>query len=190
MTGVLCMSLTALSRNWSAVQMATRGPSHQPVHMALSLGTRCLLLLCVCPDQLSCQKTEAFGPGDRCPTSRLSVISAFPVRVGRWEFLDPVAGRCCLRLGVIVWARPRCSKTPGAELLPRGQEKRRGGPVTSTPAPRTQCLRSANKIEFCVLECTPRFACQVVLCYFPQTVEHSATGVLPPHPTLVLWTAL
>lgn len=135
MTGVLCMSLTALSRNWSAAQTATRGQSHQPVHMTPSLGTCCLPLLCVYPDRLSCQKTEAFGPGDHCPTSRLSVISAFPVRVGRWEFLDPMAGRRCLRLGVIVRAWPRCSKTRRAELLPRGQEKRWGGPVTSTPHP-------------------------------------------------------
>lgn len=133
MTGVLCMSLTALSRNWSAVQMATRGPSHQPVHMALSLGTRCLLLLCVCPDQLSCQKTEAFGPGDRCPTSRLSVISAFPVRVGRWEFLDPMAGRRCLRLGVIVRASPGAVKPQGRSCCP--EDRRRGGEGRLPPRP-------------------------------------------------------
>lgn len=85
-----------------------------------------------------------------------------------WASLSE-AGRHCP-------GQPRCSKTPGAELLPRGQEKRRGGPVTSTPAPRTQCLRSANKIQFCVLESTPRFACQVVYVTFHREWSTAPQG--------------
>ena len=43
----------------------------------------------------------------------LSVISTFPARVDRWEFLAPEAGRRCL-------GQAKCSKTPGAGLVPRG----------------------------------------------------------------------
>lgn len=97
MTGVSCIILTARSRNWSAAQTATRGQSHQLVHMARLPGTRCPAAPHVCLAGLCARRqAEPFGPGARCQErSHLSVISTFPARVGGWEFLDPVAGRHC-----------------------------------------------------------------------------------------------
>lgn len=90
--------------------------------------------VCVLTRRPGRHKTEGFGPGDCCQDLPcLSAISTFPARVDPWEFLAPEAGRRCL-------GQAKCSKTPGAGLVPRsgaedGLAQGKGPPVFVVSCP-------------------------------------------------------
>lgn len=111
MTGVPCIILSACSRNSSAVQMATRGQSHQLVHMTVCRGPVALLSLLWpvhgrttwVPEAGS---TEAFAQVTVARSRLLSAVSTFPARAGGRESQTEPG------LGFAVWARLRGSKKP------------------------------------------------------------------------------
>lgn len=127
MTGVPRIILSASSRNWSAVQTATRGQSHQLVHMTVCRGRLLSLLWPV-----HGRTTWVPGGGDRglcsgdcCQELPFLSNQHIPGEGGRTGVPD-TAG-----LGAAVWARPRGSKW----LLPPGtstvqEDEARGGWVS------------------------------------------------------------